>query len=78
MRNDQQDCAVVAGGSVAGLLVARVLAERYPTVVIVERDRLPAGPSHRRGVPQGRQVLGDSRLQCSAHAVDGDVADIRR
>jgi 2-polyprenyl-6-methoxyphenol hydroxylase-like FAD-dependent oxidoreductase len=49
---------VVLGGSMAGLLAARVLAEVYPEVVVVERDELPEGAAHRRGVPQGRHVHG--------------------
>ncbi len=38
-----------------GLLAARVLADSYDTVTVVERDVLPDGPEPRRGVPQGRQ-----------------------
>lgn len=48
--------AVVLGGSMAGLLAARVLADAYPEVVIVERDALPDGCAHRRGVPHGRHA----------------------
>ncbi|XRQ07392.1 FAD-dependent oxidoreductase [Actinomadura welshii] len=48
--------AVVLGGSIAGLLAARALADAYTEVVIVERDELPAGRTHRRGVPQGRHI----------------------
>jgi 2-polyprenyl-6-methoxyphenol hydroxylase-like FAD-dependent oxidoreductase len=44
--------AAVMGGSVAGLLSARVLSERFPEVVIVERDLLPSAPLARRGTPQ--------------------------
>ena len=58
MRRTLGDCAVVLGGSVAGLLAARVLAERFATVVVVERDRLPNGPEPRRGVPQGKHIHG--------------------
>ncbi|MGY1620506.1 NAD(P)/FAD-dependent oxidoreductase [Geodermatophilus sp. SYSU D00691] len=57
--------AVVVGGSMAGLLAARVLADHFPEVVVVERDHLPDGPEPRRGVPQGWQphlVLGRGRL----------------
>lgn len=50
------DRAVVLGGSIAGLLSARVLADHYAQVVVVERDELPAGAVHRRGVPQGRHI----------------------
>lgn len=58
MRDSRRTRAVVCGGSVAGLLAARVLTERYDDVLIVERDVLPAGPSHRRGVPQDRHIHG--------------------
>ena len=39
-----------------GLLAARVLADFYQTVTVVERDVLPDDPANRRGVPQGRHV----------------------
>ena len=52
------DRAVVLGGSMAGLLAARVLADAYPEVVVVERDELPDAPAHRRGVPQSRHIHG--------------------
>ena len=48
--------AVVLGASMAGLLAARVLAEAYGQVTVVERDVLPETPAHRRGVPQGRHI----------------------
>ncbi|WP_265111223.1 FAD-dependent oxidoreductase [Halosolutus halophilus] len=47
--------AVVVGASVAGLVAARVLADAFETVTIVEKDRLPDEPVARRGVPQARQ-----------------------
>jgi 2-polyprenyl-6-methoxyphenol hydroxylase-like FAD-dependent oxidoreductase len=47
------DTAVVLGGSVAGLLAARVLAEYAGSVLIIERDDL--GDGERRGVPHGPQ-----------------------
>jgi 2-polyprenyl-6-methoxyphenol hydroxylase-like FAD-dependent oxidoreductase len=50
--------AVVLGGSMAGLLAARVLSEHYAQVTVVERDPLPAAGGHRRGVPQSRHVHG--------------------
>jgi 2-polyprenyl-6-methoxyphenol hydroxylase-like FAD-dependent oxidoreductase len=47
--------AVVLGASMAGLLAARVLADFYRTVTVVERDMLlPDTPANRRGVPQGK------------------------
>lgn len=48
--------AVVIGGSLAGLLAARVLADRFDDVVLVERDALPDGPEPRKGVPQSRHL----------------------
>ncbi len=49
----QPSRAVVIGGGMAGLFAARVLAEAYGDVVVLERDRLPEAPDIRRGVPQG-------------------------
>jgi 2-polyprenyl-6-methoxyphenol hydroxylase-like FAD-dependent oxidoreductase len=48
--------AVVVGGSLGGLLAARVLSETFTRVSIVDRDVLPSAPASRRGVPQGRQL----------------------
>ncbi|MCP2638510.1 FAD-dependent oxidoreductase [Microbacterium sp. HD4P20] len=48
--------AVIVGAGIGGLLSAAALAPRFARVTIVERDELPAGASHRRGVPQGEQM----------------------
>jgi 2-polyprenyl-6-methoxyphenol hydroxylase-like FAD-dependent oxidoreductase len=48
--------AIVIGGSIAGLLAARVLADHFERVTIIERDHLPAGPQPRKGVPQASHV----------------------
>jgi len=48
--------AIVVGASIGGLLAARVLADAYETVTVIDRDSLPAGPQSRRGVPQGRHI----------------------
>jgi 2-polyprenyl-6-methoxyphenol hydroxylase-like FAD-dependent oxidoreductase len=50
--------AIVIGGSMGGLIAARALSDSYEQVTIVERDELPAEPSNRRGVPQGRHTHG--------------------
>ncbi|MEN9517920.1 MAG: hypothetical protein RLZZ381_508 [Cyanobacteriota bacterium] len=47
--------AIVIGGSIAGLLSARVLADYFQQVLILERDILPETPKVRRGVPQSVQ-----------------------
>src|SRR5262245_6631523 len=52
------DHAVVLGASMAGLAAARVLADAYQRVTVLERDALPAVAAHRRGVPQGRHAHG--------------------
>jgi 2-polyprenyl-6-methoxyphenol hydroxylase-like FAD-dependent oxidoreductase len=46
--------AVVIGGSMAGLLAARVLADVADRVLVLDRDRFPERPVHRSGVPQSR------------------------
>lgn len=46
--------AVVLGGSMGGLLAARALMGHYERVTVVDRDALPAGADHRKGVPQGK------------------------
>ncbi len=48
--------AVVIGGSLAGLLSARVLSERFARVTIIERDVYPRSVAPRRGVPQAHHV----------------------
>src|ERR1700758_976459 len=48
--------ALVLGAGMGGLLAARVLADFFGTVTVIERDELPDGPAIRRGVPQGRHV----------------------
>ncbi|MGL5818905.1 MAG: FAD-dependent oxidoreductase [Phycicoccus sp.] len=50
--------AVVVGAGIAGLLAARVLADTYDEVVVLDRDHLPEDPVPRAGVPQGRHVHG--------------------
>jgi 2-polyprenyl-6-methoxyphenol hydroxylase-like FAD-dependent oxidoreductase len=50
------DRAVVLGAGMAGLLAARVLADRYGQVTVIDRDELPRTPTHRRGAPHGRHL----------------------
>jgi len=72
-----QDRAVVLGGSLAGLLAARVLADHYREVVVVDRDDLDAdldGP--RRGVPQARHTHG--LLVSGAEAIERIVPGFTR
>jgi 2-polyprenyl-6-methoxyphenol hydroxylase-like FAD-dependent oxidoreductase len=49
----KQGRAIVIGGSVAGLLSAKVLSQFFREVVLLERDVLPKnGPDFRKGLPQ--------------------------
>ena len=50
--------AIVIGGSMAGLLAARVLRDYYARVTVVDRDSFPLEDVCRRGVPQGRHAHG--------------------
>ncbi|WP_326551664.1 FAD-dependent oxidoreductase [Micromonospora sp. NBC_01813] len=56
MNTDTDDHVVVLGGSMAGLLAARVLADAYERVTLIDRDQLSEDGVHRRGVPQGRHL----------------------
>jgi 2-polyprenyl-6-methoxyphenol hydroxylase-like FAD-dependent oxidoreductase len=49
---------VVIGASISGLLAARVLADHFERVTLLERDHLPAGAAPRRGVPQAQHTHG--------------------
>jgi hypothetical protein len=55
---DAHDRAVVIGGSIGGLLAARVLAEQYRRVTVLERDSFPPVGEQRRGVPQVQHTHG--------------------
>src|SRR4028119_1546088 len=48
--------AVVIGGSIGGMLAARVLADHYDEVILVERDHFPPGSENRPGVPHARHL----------------------
>ena len=50
--------AVVLGGSLAGLLAARVLSDHFDEVTLIERDVLAETPEVRRGIPQANHVHG--------------------
>lgn len=45
--------AIVIGGSLAGLLTARVLSDYFDHITIIERDSLPDSSETRAGVSQG-------------------------
>jgi 2-polyprenyl-6-methoxyphenol hydroxylase-like FAD-dependent oxidoreductase len=73
--------AIVVGGSMTGLLAARVFADYFEQVTIVERDRFPAIGEPRRGVPQGRHTHGllasGRRIRRSGEKSLGEIAKSR-
>ena len=52
------DRVLLLGGSMAGLLAARVLSESFSEVLLVDRDELTNATGYRRGVPHGRHAHG--------------------
>jgi 2-polyprenyl-6-methoxyphenol hydroxylase-like FAD-dependent oxidoreductase len=72
--------AVVLGAGMAGLLAARVLSDFYDSVSVIERDRLPDYPCHRRGIPQGRHVHNfySRGLQVLGELFPGLLEDLAR
>ena len=58
MTPTQHDRAVVLGGSIAGLLAARVLADDFAEVLVIDRDALGPEAAPRRGTPQARHLHG--------------------
>jgi len=58
MNHVQKNHAVVIGGSIAGMLTARVLADYYEQVTVLDRDTFPDSPDHRKGVPQSQHAHG--------------------
>lgn len=53
--SQNRDHAIVVGAGMAGLCAARVLADAFAEVTVVDRDPLPDEPVDRRGVPQAKQ-----------------------
>lgn len=68
-RTDGPRRAVVMGASMAGLVTARVLADHFDEVVLVERDALPQGAEGRKGAPQGRHL--HALLKRGAQVLEG-------
>ncbi|WP_082696743.1 FAD-dependent monooxygenase [Mycobacterium sp. IS-1590] len=71
--------AVVCGASMGGLLAAKVLADAYDSVTVVERDELPGDVSHRAGVPQGHHLhmMTSAGLTILEQMYPGAIAELR-
>ncbi|HEY4383058.1 MAG TPA: FAD-dependent oxidoreductase, partial [Ktedonobacteraceae bacterium] len=68
LTSEQEKKALIVGAGIAGLIAARVLAEQYSDVLVIERDERPEKPGTRPGVPQSfhlHQILprGEAVLQ---------------
>jgi len=50
--------AIVIGGSMGGLVAARVLSDHFEQVTLLDRDKFPEVGQQRRGVPQGVHTHG--------------------
>lgn len=56
--NTNRQHAIVMGGSLGGLLTARVLSSHFAQVTILERDAVANRPEPRKGQPQARHLHG--------------------
>lgn len=70
--------AVVVGASMAGLCAARVLADRFDEVLVMDSDELPSEPADRKGVPHGRHAhalltVGGRRLNAWFPGIQDDL-----
>ena len=48
--------AIVIGGSIAGLLAARVLSDHFEEVILIEKDKYPDDGQVRKGTPQANHI----------------------
>ena len=56
MSNILGERAIVIGGSIAGLMTARVLADFFDQVTILERDQIDFQPVIHKSIPQGNHL----------------------
>lgn len=56
MTNHLGQHAVVIGGSLAGLMTARVLADHFDSVTMLERDHIDSQPALHKSIPQGNHL----------------------
>src|SRR5262245_19274657 len=71
--------AIVVGAGMGGLTAARVLADYFERVLVLESDSLPADAVDRAGIPQGRHVHallagGQRALEDLFHGFEHDLA----
>jgi 2-polyprenyl-6-methoxyphenol hydroxylase-like FAD-dependent oxidoreductase len=71
MANHLGHHAVIVGGSMAGLMTARVLADYFAHVTVLERDPIAERPELHKSIPQGHHyhalLLGGQRVLASLY-----------
>jgi 2-polyprenyl-6-methoxyphenol hydroxylase-like FAD-dependent oxidoreductase len=71
MANRLGEHAVVIGGSLAGLMSARVLADYFDSVTVLERDQIDSGPAVHKSIPHGNHahglLVGGQRVMASLY-----------
>jgi len=74
----QKQHAIVLGGSLTGLLTARVLSQYYTQIIIIEKDTVHREPEARKGQPQTRHLHGllPSGLQVMSRYFTGLLDEI--
>jgi 2-polyprenyl-6-methoxyphenol hydroxylase-like FAD-dependent oxidoreductase len=80
MANRLGQQAIVIGGSIAGLMTARVLADHFDAVSILERDSIRDQPALHKSIPQGNHLHGLllGGLQVAASLYPGFVEKLER
>ena len=79
MSKNSKKQAIIIGASMAGLLAARVCANHFEKVIIVEKDPLGDSPNNRRGVPQDHQlhILLSKGMEIINHYFPGIEAKLK-
>jgi flavin-dependent dehydrogenase len=72
--------AIVVGGSIAGLIAARVLSDYFELVTVLERDEIENRPVLHKSVPQGNHLhaLLNGGQQVLAALYPGFTDDLRK
>jgi 2-polyprenyl-6-methoxyphenol hydroxylase-like FAD-dependent oxidoreductase len=75
----QRKSCIVIGASIGGLLAARVLADHFEQVTLIERDVFPQPGENRKGVPQGKHLhvlpaLGKDIMESYLPGLENELA----
>ena len=72
--------AAVIGGSMTGLMTARVLADHFDTVTVLERDYIDSQPALHKSIPQGNHLHGllMGGLQVATSLYPGFIAQLEK